>query len=62
MLGDGVFSPVVIPLAQGGNVWSMGIPLGLDGIGILLQALAFPMGRTVPSNGIFFASEGHEIR
>lgn len=61
-LGGGVFSPVVIPLAQGGSVWSMRMPPALDGMSILLQALAFPLGGTVPPNGIFFASEGHEIR
>lgn len=62
-LNGGVFAPVVLPLAQGGNQWNTLIPPGFPaGWSILLQALCLPLPGVPAPNGLYFTSEGHEIR
>lgn len=54
--GGGPFAPVVVPMAQGGNVWHLRVPAMLDGSNLLLQAVALS-----PTTTLVF-TEGHEIR
>ena len=56
------FAPVVIPLAQGGNVYAQQLPPGLTGLSLLFQAVALQLPGVPSPNNIYFASEAHEIR
>lgn len=56
------FAPVVVPLAQGGNVYSQVVPAGLGGVSLLLQSVALPTPGAPSPNGAYFATEAHEIR
>lgn len=58
----GLLAPTVVPLAQGGNVYNLPIPISATGFSILVQSLCLPWNGQQPPNGLFFASEGHEIR
>jgi hypothetical protein len=61
-IGGGVVGPVVIALAQGGNVWNQRIPPGFANTSLLIQAVCLPLPGAPAPNGMFFSSEGHEIR
>ncbi len=64
-LADGVFCggfgcPVILP---GGTNYNLQIPAGLTNVSIMLQALTFALpGSATPANGVFAATDAHEIR
>lgn len=61
-LGGGAVGPLLIPLSQGGNVWNQLVPPGFQGFSLRIQALALQWNGQVSSNGLFFGSDGHEVR
>jgi len=56
------FAPVVLPMSQGGNVFALAIPPGLAGVSLMLQAVALQLPTTPSPNGLYFATEAHEVR
>ncbi len=68
-LANGTGSPfsgaLVLP---GGWRWAMPVPAGLSGVSLFFQTLALPgaapasLGLPAPANGVFAATDAHEIR
>lgn len=57
-----ILSPVVIPAIYGGNVYSVTIPAGLAGVSLMLQGIALAPASAPSPNGIYLATDGHEIQ
>ncbi|MFN3243126.1 MAG: hypothetical protein ACE37K_16620 [Planctomycetota bacterium] len=57
-----LFAPVVVPAAQGGNPFSLVVPPGLAASSLMLQAVALSPANAPSPNGVYHATEAHEIR